>query len=211
MGNMRIQMGFMLFTLCLVTAGASALPVNETVNGFRISFEAIDETTMVAKFWGDESGLFGKPLNGPSNEASSVVMVMAGNTNESPKRLTACLLFVFKNPENTSNMEEDITKNISEEYVRVFDRTIDGHNGLLLKAGNNSSDPVMTYTGIYWLDEVQGTATKLVFILSSWPWDRGTEKLLNTIHVEEIASIPVSQVVGEEITDLSQNFGSTGA
>jgi hypothetical protein len=197
MGKSHIWIGFMLFTLCLVTAGASALPVNETAKGFRISFDAIDDTNMVAKLWSDDSGLFGKPLNapgndGPVNEASSLVVVMAGNSSESGKRVPTCLVFVLKNPENTSKIEENITKNIEEKYVRVFDRTVDGHNGLLLKAGNNSSDPLMTYTALYWLDEVQGTATKLVFIMSGLPWDRGTEKLLNTIHVEEIKPNPVS-------------------
>jgi hypothetical protein len=187
---------FMLLALCLVTAGASGLPVNETAKGFRISFDAIDDTNGVFKFWSDDSRLFGKPLNGPVNEASlngasRAVAVLVGNWSESSKRFAACLVFVLKNPENTSKIEENITKNVTEKYVRVFDRTIDGHNGLLLKSGNNSSDPVMNYTGFYWLDEVQGTATKLVFIMSSWPWDSGTEKLLNTIHVEEIKPIPV--------------------
>jgi hypothetical protein len=57
-----------------------------------------------------------------------------------------------------------------------------------LKAGNESYDPLMTYMAMYWLDEVNGKATKFVYVVSQWP-DKETERLLNTIHVEEIKQI----------------------
>jgi hypothetical protein len=63
---------------------------------------------------------------------------------------------------------------------------VDGHKALLLKAGNGPSDPLMTYTALYWLDQVNGKATKFVMVVSTWP-DKETERLLSTIHVEEVA------------------------
>jgi hypothetical protein len=46
----------------------------------------------------------------------------------------------------------------------------------------------MTYMAMYWLDEVNGKATKFVYVVSQWP-DKETERLLSTIHVEEIKQI----------------------
>ena len=82
-----------------------------------------------------------------------------------------------------------MAQNNTNKYIRVFDQTVDGHKGLLLKAGNEPSDPLMTYTAMYWLDEVHGKATKSVLVVSGWP-DKETERLLNTIHVEDITATP---------------------
>ena len=172
----------------LVIAEASALPVNETVKNFRISFDAINDTNMVTKFWSNGSALFGSSFKAPTNELAKGVAVLAGNDTDPYKRWCMCGVFVLKNPENTSNVEKNATKNNSNKYVRVFDRMIDGHKGLLLEEGNESYDPLMTYMAMYWLDEVNGNATKFVYVVSQWP-DKETERLLNTIHVEEIKKI----------------------
>ena len=172
----------------LVIAEASALPVNETVKNFRISFDAINDTNMVTKFWSNGSAFFGSSFKAPTNELAKGVAVLAGNDTDPNKRWGMCGVFVLKNPENTSNVEKNVTKNNSNKYIRVFDRTIDGHKGLLLEAGNESYDPLMTYMAMYWLDEVNGNATKFVYVVSQWP-DKETERLLNTIHVEEIKKI----------------------
>ncbi len=172
----------------LVNAEASALQVNETVKNFRISFDAINDTNMIAKFWSNGSAFFGSSFKAPANELANGVAVLAGNDTDPYKRWGMCGVFVLKNPENTSNVEKNATKNNSNKYIRVFDRTIDGHKGLLLEAGNESYDPLMTYMAMYWLDEVNGKATKFVYVVSQWP-DKETERLLNTIHVEEIKQI----------------------
>jgi hypothetical protein len=154
----------------LVNADASSLQVNETVKDFRISFAAINDTNMVAKFWSNGSAFFGSSFKAPANELANGVAVMAGNDTDPYKRWGMVGVFVLK------------------KYIRVFDRMIDGHKGLLLKAGNESYDPLMTYMAMYWLDEVNGKATKFVYVVSQWP-DKETERLLNTIHVEEIKQI----------------------
>ena len=114
-------------------------------------------------------------------------MLIAGNASDQYKRRGACFILVLKNPENTSNIEKNATENNTNKYIRVFDRMVDGHKALLLKTGNEPSDPLMTYTALYWLDEANGKATKFVFIASAWP-DKETERLLNTIHVEEVGT-----------------------
>lgn len=172
----------------LVIAETSALQVNETVKNFRISFNAINDTNMVAKFWSNGSAFFGSSFKAPTNELANGVAVLAGNDTDPYKRWGMVGIFVLKNPENTSNIEKNATKNNSNKYIRVFDRMIDGHKGLLLEAGNESYDPLMTYTAMYWLDEVNGKATEFVYIVSQWP-DNETERLLSTIHVEKIKHI----------------------
>ena len=172
----------------LVIAEASALQVNETVKNFQISFDAVNDTNMVAKFWSNGSAFFGSSFKAPANELANGVAVLAGNDTDAYKRWGMCGVFVLKNPENTSNVEKNVTKNNSNKYIRVFDRMIDGHKGLLLEAGNESYDPLMTYMAMYWLDEVNGNATEFVYVVSQWP-DKETERLLNTIHVEEIKQI----------------------
>lgn len=173
----------------LVNAEASSLRVNETVKGFRISFTAINDTNMVSKFWSNGSAFFGSSFKAPANELANGVAVLAGNDSDPYKRWGMVGIFVLKNPENTSNIEKNATKNNSNKYIRVYDRMIDGHKGLFLEEGNETYDPLMTYVAMYWLDEVNGKATKFVYVVSQWP-EKETERLLNTIHVEEIKQIP---------------------
>lgn len=190
MGLIRMGLALVLLFILpsLVIAETSALQVNETVKNFRISFDAINDTNMVAKFWSNGSAFFGSSFKAPTNELANGVAVLAGNDTDPYKRWGMVGIFVLKNPENTSNIEKNATKNNSNKYVRVFDRIIDGHKGLLMEAGNGSYDPLMTYTAMYWLDEVNGKATEFVYVVSQWP-DKETERLLSTIHVEEIKQI----------------------
>ncbi len=194
MAKSYTRTGLILFALCvlsfLLVTGASALQVNETVNGFRISFDAINDTNMVAKMWSNGSIFAGNPMKKPTNELANGVAVLAGNSSDPYDRWGMCLIFVLKNPENTSNIEKNMTKNNTKKYIGVFNIIVDNHKALLLKTGNEPSDPLMEYEAVYWLDEVNGEATKLVAVMSRWP-DKETEKLLNTIHVEEIpANMP---------------------
>lgn len=193
MARSHIWIGLALVVLLilpsLVNAEASSLQVNETVKGFRISFTAINDTNMVSKFWSNGSAFFGSSFKAPANELANGVAVLAGNDSDPYKRWGMVGIFVLKNPENTSNIEKNATKNNSNKYIRAVDRMIDGHKGLFLEEGNETYDPLMTYVAMYWLDEVNGKATKFVYVVSQWP-EKETERLLNTIHVEEIKQIP---------------------
>lgn len=193
MARSHIWMGLALVVLLilpsLVNAEASSLRVNETVKGFRISFTAINDTNMVSKFWSNGSAFFGSSFKAPANELANGVAVLAGNDSDPYKRWGMVGIFVLKNPENTSSIEKNATKNNSNKYIRAVDRMIDGHKGLFLEEGNETYDPLMTYVGMYWLDEFNGKATKFVYVVSQWP-EKETERLLNTIHVEEIKEIP---------------------
>jgi hypothetical protein len=192
MAKLHTWIGFMLLVLCFVTVGASALPVNETANGFRISFDAKDDTNMIMKLWSDGDKLFDAPLDVPEINATGLICVVAGNVNDADKKIATCFVLALNNSENTSKIEEYITTNNTEKHMQVYDMVLDGHRGLFFKDGDSPSDPDMKYGALYWLDEYQGNASKLVLVVSSWPWDSGTEKLLNTIHVEEIEPILVS-------------------
>jgi hypothetical protein len=178
----------LIVLISLTIGSALAFPVNETVKNFRIRFDAVDDTNMVAKYWSNGAEFLGitpsKSLI-PTNELTNAIMVMAGNASDQYKRWGACFILILKNPENTSSIEKSMIENSTKKYVRVFDRVIDGHKALLLKGGNEPSDPLMEYAAVYWMDEVNGKAAKLVFIISSWPY-KETERLLNTIHVEEV-------------------------
>jgi len=174
--------------LSLMATGAFALQVNETIDNYQISFDAIQDTNIVAKFWdiqGLGQGLF--PELG-EYEISKFDALMAGNVSDIDKRWAASVVFIFKNPINTSsqNTTEFLLKNSTNEYVRVFDRQVDGHNAVFLHLGKGPNDPLMTYEAMYWLDEVHGTATKGVVVLSQWPWNDGAENFMNTVHVEEL-------------------------
>jgi len=178
----------LIVLMSLTIGGSSAFPVNETVKNFQISFDAIDDTNMVAKIWSNGGEFLGSPLSEdfpiPANELANAVVVLSGNGSDQSERWGACMILVLKNPENTSDIEKDGIENNKEKYVRVFDRMVDGHDALLLKQGDGPSDPLMKYTALYSLDEVNGKATKFVFVVSGWT-EKETERLLNTIQVVE--------------------------
>jgi hypothetical protein len=111
---------------------------------------------------------------------------MAGNVKEMDSRSAICFVLVLDKAENTSSIEENIIDHETVKYLRVYDRMLDGRKGLLINEGNSSSDPDMKYVGLYWLDEDQGKASKLIMVMTSLPWDDGAEQLMNTVHVEEI-------------------------
>jgi len=187
------MMRYLITLIVLISvgfSGISAIPVNETVMNFRISFDSINDTNMVAKFWSDEGKIFNEPLpenaTTPTNEIIKAAGIVSGNVSDSSDRWGGCIILVLKNPENTSVLEKNIIENRTEQYIRVFDRTIDGHKALLLKTADYPSDPLMEFEAMYWLDEVNGEATKLVFVVSGWP-EKEAERLLDTIHVEEMA------------------------
>lgn len=172
----------MLVMLCLAAPGAQAFSVNETVNGYHIGFEARDDTNATMKLWGGE--LSGKDM--PIGNISRFSWVVAGKSIDLNKDVAICAVLVLDGPQDTDVLEEKFIKNLKDDYVRVHDRVIDGHQGILLMAGENSSDPDMEYRAFYFLDEMQGQAEEIVFIASTWSWDGGSEALLNTVHVEPV-------------------------
>ena len=186
MTKLHMLIGFILLALCFIASEASALPVNETVNGFMIAFDIKDDTNMIIKVWGNGDTFSNSSENMPDLNASSLACVAAGNGEKIDSSSAMCFVIVLNTAENTSSIEEKIIDDINKKYLRVYDRVFDGHKGLLIKEGNSSSDPDMESVGLYWLDEDQGKASKLVTVATSLPWDDGAEQLMNTVHVEEI-------------------------
>jgi len=186
MTKLHMLIGFILLALCFNASEASALPVNETVNGFMIGFNARDDTNMIIKLWGNEDVFTNSSEDMPDANLSSIACVMTSKGKEFDSSSALCFVFVLNKAENTSSIEEKIIDGITKKYLRVYDRVFDGHKGLLLNEGDSSSDPDMKYVGLYWLDEDQGKASKLVTVATSLPWDDGAEQLMNTVHVEEI-------------------------
>lgn len=172
----RNMMRYLITLIVLISvgfSGISAIPVNETVMNFRISFDSINDTNMVAKFWSDEDKIFNEPLpenaTTPTNEIIKAAGIVSGNASDSSDRWGGCIIIlVLKNPENTSVLEKH-HREWNRTVHKVFDRTIDGHKALLLKTADYPSDPLMEFEAMYWLDEVNGEATKLVFVVSGWP------------------------------------------
>jgi len=177
----------MFVLISLSFGGASGFMVNETTENFQISFDAIDDTNMISKMWSGEGELFDEfsEIIPTTNELTNAVMIFSGNTNDQDHRIGGCGILILKSPESANELEKIITENRKEKYVRVFDGSIDGHKAVLLKTGKEPSDPLMNYIAAYWLDEVNGKATKLVNALSNWP-EKDAQRMLETIHVEEI-------------------------
>ena len=82
----------------LVNAEASSLQVNETVKDFRISFDAINDTNMIAKFWSNGSAFFGSSFKAPANELANGVAVLAGNDTDPYKRWGMCWRLRIEEP-----------------------------------------------------------------------------------------------------------------
>jgi len=190
--------GSMLFAFCLFIAGASAFSLNETVGDFSISFDAVyDASMMVSKMWSNESELVRQLAYNPymmlnksisGDDIESVVHLQVGNLPDYwDGDFGGFFILVLKNPENTSGFKRNLTQD--DLFADAVNRTIDGRNGLFkstrFKSTLKNNNSTMN-TAIYWLDESQGTATKLVITVSTWPWDEGTKRLLDTIHVEEL-------------------------
>lgn len=149
----------MLLALCFCTAQASAFSVNETVNGFLVGFDIRYDTNMIIKAWGNGDAFSNSSENMPDFNASSFTCVAAGNFKEMDSSSAMCFVLVLDKAENTSSIEEQIIDHRTVKYLRIYDRMLDGRNGLLINEGNSSSDPDMKYVGLYWLDEDQGKAS----------------------------------------------------
>jgi hypothetical protein len=82
--------------------------------------------------------------------------------------------------------EKEFFENSSEPYIRVYDRTIDGHKGIFAIQGDSPDDPSMERMGLYWLNEAEdGTATELILVVSS-ETEIVADNMINTVHVEKI-------------------------
>jgi hypothetical protein len=172
----------------MITTGASALQVNETIEDFGISFDAANDTNTIAKIWGGQAeyGL-GHPFGtGPAN-ASKYYVLLAGNISNFSTLKEGCVVIIFENPINTSSNKTKaiLVEETSGMHIETTNRIVDGQNATIAEIRNNTAESLVEYRAIYWIDEVDGMATKGNIVFSTYPWDEGTETLLNTIHVKE--------------------------
>lgn len=184
-----------LAVIILAVQIGAAVPVNETIGDYRISFDAEDNTLgAIGKLWNNSGDdLFG--INEPSNSdiikdmflsAKEAYFAGAG-IPEDDSPLSFALVLVLEKAVNVSNVGENFLMNRSDNYIRVYDRTIDNHKGVLTQSGDNSTDPSMEYAAIYCLDENEnGESSKWIIVVTTLPWKDGAEKFMNTIHVEEL-------------------------
>jgi hypothetical protein len=100
-------------------------------------------------------------------------------------RSTVVVLIMDK-PVQITEWEKEFFENSSEPYIRVYDRTIDGHKGIFAIQGDSPDDPSMERMGLYWLNEAEdGTATELILVVSS-ETEIVADNMINTVHVEKI-------------------------
>jgi hypothetical protein len=182
--------------LVMVNLGAAAVSVNETVGNYRISFENSDNTSMIIKGWNLQTMSdfsFNEIYSGA--KVTEVLGVGTLDTLNSPNEFSIVGVLIFNKSVNTTGFETEVFgRDSSRPYGRIYDKTIDGHNGIYAKTGDGPNDPEMERIGLYWLDEADdGTATELVLILNILPRSSegiGTEStmmtVLNTVHVEKI-------------------------
>jgi hypothetical protein len=194
---------FLVLALAIIVLAVpvnAVVPVNETVGDYRIRFDAEDNTLgTIGKLWNNSGGdLIGinqiginqPPKTDPNLEIllniKEAYFVFVGDANDKFNRSSIAGIIILEKPVNISNAE-DLLTNSSIKYVRVYDRTIDNHKAIFTQSGNDSKDPLMTYSGLYWLDEnKKGEASKGVLVISTLPWKDGAERFMNSIHVEEL-------------------------
>jgi hypothetical protein len=176
--------------LMMVNQGASTVSVNETVGEFRISFEVKEDIDLILRAWGsllvDEiapSLLYNLNLSvKDSYVVATEKMVEHGNVDN----LSLVSVLTMNNPVNTSDFEMEVVNNSSKPYIRVYDRTIDGHKGIYLLMGDQPDDPNMEYYGLYWIDEAEdGRATELILV-KSMEAKSSSKNVFDTVHVEKI-------------------------
>lgn len=197
-GRMNIlSKAILVIVLSLIIAAplASATKhINETAGDFIISFDNSENINMIGKMWDltTSSGIFGSS-NIPNLNIKTVDMVLTGvissspsNTANNSNRYAGVMILVLDKPITTLNVMNEMAKNSSTKYMRIYDRTIDSHKGLYVLTGNMPADPNMVFIGVYGLnDDAFGNANELVFIVSS---DEARAKtMMDTLHVESIS------------------------
>jgi hypothetical protein len=178
------------FLLMLVNQGMATYSVNETVSEYRISFESEYNTSLIVKGWNLQTASdFDFDELNDTLEVAEVLGVAALDTLNSPSETLVVGVLIFNESVDTAYAEKEILKKSVEHYLRVYDKTIDGHKGIYFQEGDGPDDPGMNYGGMYWLDEAaDGTAKELVLIASPGPEssESAMAVLLNTVHVEKI-------------------------
>jgi hypothetical protein len=202
-GKMRLNNICLMSVFAFLTLASpvSALPVNETIGDYRISFDAEDNTLgAIGKLWNNSGeNLFELnqlPNSSPIRDLALKEAYFAGmflpkvddedDDGKDNDQWALAVVVVLEKPINISGIEEIYITNSSKKYIRVYDRIIDSHKGVLIQSGNSSNDPLMDYLAIYFLDEnQQSEAAKLVFVITEH-WKEGAERFMNTIHVEDL-------------------------
>jgi hypothetical protein len=175
-----------------VIQGAAVLHVNETVSNFRIIYNTVDSDQMIIKL-SNPSG-FAQQLF-PDLDINETDLLLSGippsNIKQWNNFSNMVMVFVCENLTNVTDVSKALEANkalfnFTIGYIKVHKRIIDGHDGILIESGKNSTDPRMSYWGFYSLDEAGGNATKFVVAVSNLAWKDGTELLIDTVHVEEL-------------------------
>jgi hypothetical protein len=182
----------LVLLLITVNLGAGAYPVNETAGNYRISFEAGDDISAIATF--EAWGISVKELSDDDYRAIVdnfdaakvlVVLAIADKENNSQDEGSVVGVLILNESIDTTYAETKIVKNLDDNYVRIYDRIIDGHKGIYSLRGDGPYDSDLGRFGYYWLDESEdGYASKLVFVIGKA--ESSMETLLKTAHVEKI-------------------------
>lgn len=188
--------GIVVFTtiITMTITACSAYQVNETIGDYRISFDAPNDTNTIAKLWGGQAkyGL-GHPLGAGPDDASKYYVLMTGNLSNFSTIIQGVVILDYENPINTSSNNSvveiiggaSLIGNSTGAQIETTRSIVDGHNATISEIHNSTAGTEVAYSALYWINEVDGMATKGVVIMSTYPWEEGTEALINTIHVEE--------------------------
>jgi hypothetical protein len=173
----------------LVIQGAGVLHVNETVVNFRINYDTVNSDNMIIPLPGNSG--FSLQIF-PNIDINETDLLLSGNPQYNKRWnnfSNMVMVFVCENLTNVTEVNKALEvyankalHNSTNNYTKVHNRIIDGHNGILIESGKNSTDPRMIYLGFYCLDEVGGFARKLVVMVSSLSWNDGAELLMDTVH-----------------------------
>jgi hypothetical protein len=199
----------LVLLLIAVSLNAAAFPVNESVGEYRIGFEAGDDINAIgtleawgipAKEWGDGAT---KVITDNFDIAKAlVVLTGVEKENNSQDVFSAVGVWILNESIDTTYAETEIVKNFDDKYVRIYDKTIDGHKGIYCLRGDGPNDPDLHRIGYYWLDESEdGYASELVAIAI----DKGPESammdLLNTVHIERLGFATISASLSRSSVD----------
>jgi hypothetical protein len=119
---------------------------------------------------------------------AKLLIVAAGVDKEdnSHDEFSVAGVLILNESINASDAETEFMKNLDDDYVRVYDRTIDGHKGVYIQSGDDPDDDDMEHIG-YWLDKSEeGMASEVGFVINKGP-ESAMTTLLNTVRIEKLA------------------------
>lgn len=169
------------FVLAALILSAAAKPESFALGQYRVSFDlnkTEKHTISIAK------PIFSATFDNILYTGYGAQVIQA----EPPHHLITVVIMQYKSPINLGPADETTKRLLSNNggcrEVATAERTIDGHQGYLTSSSKCQND-TQGFVAQYLLDGAKGSGKVECLIASTYPWDDGTWRLLETIHIEK--------------------------